>query len=114
MPVIGVPYELEFRLGLWLFYVILGFIIGLAGRMTMHPLGFPLSFWIRGAWLGAVTHFLMALLAHENISLLLQTSMFRWIGLSSAYWVVVDGIIIGVIIGYAAKRWAGEGDLPMR
>lgn len=114
LPLINVAYELEFRLGLVLFYVVLGAFIGLSGRLTVHPLGFSLNFWKRGLVLGGITHLVLALVAYENIALLLQTSAFAWLGLTSPYWIVLDGMIIGVIIGYTATKWAGEGDLPMR
>ena len=59
-------------------------------------------------------HLMLVLLAYEAAAAITAHPVFAWMGLVSPFWLVLDGIILGVIIGYSATKIAGEGSLPMR
>ncbi len=114
LPALGIAHELAFRLGLWVFYLLLGVMVALLGVLTVHPLGFPLKWWMRGAIVGGMFHLMLVLVAFDEMTALMMHPMFAWMTLTSPFWVIVDGIILGMIIGGVATKVAGEGALPMR
>jgi hypothetical protein len=44
----------------------------------------------------------------------MQSGLVSWMGLESPFWALIDGIILGVIMGGIETKLAGEGpNLPL-
>jgi hypothetical protein len=98
------------RWGILLWYTTFGAIIGVFGVVTWHPvLNLPLPWWLRAPLIGGWMNFVLMFFAYEMMRAML-TSMFGNTGImTSPYWFVVEGAIIGLLIGYLATRFGGEG-----
>jgi len=115
LPALGADFGTLFGLGLWLLYMLMAVMIGMMGMFKRHPiLNFPVNFWIRGGIAGFLFHLLLILLAYSQVESILTLEAFAWTGFTSPWWILVDGVIYGIIIGWFATKFAGEGDLPIR
>ncbi len=99
-----------FRWGILLWYITLGAIIGVFGVFTYHPiLKLPFPWWFRAPFLGAWMNFILTFFAFDAM----QTMMLSMFGengmLTSPFWFVAEGAIVGLIMGYFATRFGGEG-----
>lgn len=113
IPGVGIDMSMEFRIGMWLFYIMMGAFIGVFGTMTKHTvLNFRMPFWFRGAWIGMSMHLLLVLLAYDEINMFLELDMMKSMGFVSPYWALLDGVILGILMDWAATKWGGEGNLP--
>jgi len=106
LPLIYPEAPWQLRWGVMLWYVTFGAVIGMAGVYTRHPvLLLPMPWWVRAPLIGAWLNFVLVFFAHEEMSLVLA-ALFGPDGMmSSPFWFVADG----VLIGYAATKFAGEG-----
>ena len=112
---ISLPYflpdaSLLFRWGILLWYTTLGAIIGMFGVFTYHPiLKLPFPWWFRATVVGAWMNFVLTFFAFDTM----QAMMFHVFGesgiVTSPFWFTAEGAIIGLIIGYFATRFGGEG-----
>ncbi len=98
------------RLGVLLWYITMGAIIGVFGVFTWHPVfRLPLPWWFRAPLLGAWMNLVLTLFAFDSF----QEIMFAMFGkdgiLTSPFWFVAEGAVIGFIIGYLATWLGGEG-----
>lgn len=98
------------RWGILLWYTTLGAIIGVFGVFTRHPvLKLPMPWWVRAPVIGAWMNFVLTFFAYD----MLQQAMEAIFGpdgvLSSPFWLVAEGAVVGLIIGYCATRFGGEG-----
>lgn len=117
---IALPYIVpettwQFRWGILLWYSTLGAIIGVYGVLTWHPiLKLPLPWWFRAPVIGAWMNFVLTLFAYDA----LQNFMFIFFGangmLQSPFWFVAEGACVGLIIGYFATRFGGEGAVTVQ
>ncbi len=95
------------RIGVCLWYTTFGAIIGLAGIVNFHPLlKIPLPFWFRGIFLGGWLNLLLALLMYEKLQLMLGSLN---VPLNSPFWVVSEGMAIGLLIDGICTWFGGEG-----
>ena len=99
-----------FRWGILLWYTTVGAVIGMFGVYTMHPiLKLPLPWWLRATVVGAWMNFVLTLFAYDQLKVI----MIRMFGpngaLTSPFWFVLEGAIIGMIMGFFATRFGGEG-----
>ncbi len=112
---ISLPYFLPdagwmIRWGILLWYTTLGAIIGMAGVFTRHPvLKLPLPWWFRAPMLGAWMNFVLTFFAYDVMSAMMIEVFGAGGLLSSPFWFTAEGALIGLIIGYAATRFGGEG-----
>ncbi len=118
LPALGYSAVPSFLWGLWLLYILLGFFIGLVGRVTEHPIfGFTTHWWLRGAVFGLLFHLLLVLLALAEVEYVVSLPAFSFVtdivG-TSPYWLLVDGACVGIFMAWCATKIAGEGDLPLR
>lgn len=110
LPYLLPEVSLMFRWGILLWYVTLGAFIGMFGVFTHHPvLGLPFPWWIRSSYLGAWMNFLLVLFTYDEMSLIMITIFGENGFLSSPFWFILDGAIAGLIIGYFATKFGGEG-----
>jgi hypothetical protein len=98
------------RWGFLLWYTTLGAIIGVFGVFTWHPiLKLPMPWWFRAPLIGAWMNFVLVFFAYDLMQAMM-TSLFGAGGiLSSPFWFAAEGGIVGLIIGYVATRFGGEG-----
>lgn len=114
-PSLGFPLFSAFGFGTLITFVMMGFTLGLVGMFDYHPvLGFKMRWWIRGAVAGFIFTLMYILLSYETIAVLMQSDLVAWTGLTSPYWALVDGVSIGLIMGWLETKIAGEGSsLPL-
>ncbi len=98
------------RWGILLWYITLGAIIGVFGVFTYHPiLKLPFSWWFRAPFLGAWMNFVLTFFAFDAMQVVML-SVFGENGiLTSPFWFTAEGAIVGLIMGYFATRFGGEG-----
>ncbi|MEM7427652.1 MAG: hypothetical protein AAF441_16290, partial [Pseudomonadota bacterium] len=99
------------RWGILLWYTTLGAVIGVFGVYSSHPvLRFPLPWWIRAPIIGGWTNFVLTLFAYEKFEALMAEAFRISNGLlTSPFLFVLEGAVIGLVIGGLATRFAGEG-----
>jgi len=102
--------SLLLRWGLLLWYTTVGAIIGVFGVFAYHPiLKLPFPWWFRAPLVGAWMNFVLTFFAYDDMALVLA-SMFGEAGvLSSPFWFTAEGALVGIIIGFFATRYGGEG-----
>lgn len=98
------------RWGFLLWYTTLGAIIGVFGVFDFHPvLQLPLPWWVRAPVLGAWMNFVLTLFIADELRAF-NLSLFGPGGLfASPFWFVAEGVVVGLVIGYACTRIGGEG-----
>lgn len=110
LPVIAPDVSSELRWGTLFWYTTLGAIIGVFGVFTSHPvLKLPFPWWVRAPLLGAWMNFVLALVAYAPLQQLMSATFGVGSALQSPYWMVAEGAVVGLIIGYFATRFGGEG-----
>lgn len=112
MPFLGADLDFKFGLGLIVFYVILGALTAFMGTIDRHPwLKFPMPWWVSGALMGLIMHFMLVLLTYDQFAAIMQSM--DVFSMTSPWWVLIDGTILGLIMAFVETRLAGEGKLPM-
>ena len=98
------------RWGILLWYTTLGAIIGMFGVFTYHPvLKLPMPWWLRAPFLGAWMNFVLTFFAYDVMKDML-VAMFGPDGiLASPFWFALEGALFGLLVGYLATRYGGEG-----
>ncbi len=98
------------RWGILLWYTTLGAIIGVFGVFTWHPvLKLPMRWWFRAPLLGAWMNFVLTFFAYDTMKDMM-VAMFGTEGvLTSPFWFTLEGAVVGLLIGYLATRFGGEG-----
>jgi hypothetical protein len=115
LPFIAMETPLEYNIGFLLLMVTMGAMIGLIGMYTHHPV-FPtltMKWWLRGTSVGILFFLILALLAKDQLTPLMSLDIVAWTGLTSPYWVLLDGAFLGGLIGYITTKICGEGNLPI-
>ena len=98
------------RWGILFWYTTVGAIIGVFGVFTWHPiLKLPMPWWFRAPIIGAWMNFVLVFFAYDDMRQMLAHMFGPDGALSSPFWFVLEGAIIGFIIGYFATRFGGEG-----
>ena len=98
------------RWGVLLWYTTLGAIIGVFGVFNWHPvLRLPLPWWIRAPLIGGWMNFVLTFFAYDLMKAVLVDLFSQYDLLTSPFWFVVEGAVVGLIIGYFATRFGGEG-----
>ena len=111
---IAIPYMVSDvgwlpRWGILLWYPTVGAIIGVYGVITRHPvLHLPLPWWVRAPLIGAWMNFVLTFFAFDTLRTLLQ-SMIHDPPTTAPFWFVLEGAIVGLIIGFLAPKFGGEG-----
>ena len=98
------------RWGILLWYTTLGAIIGVYGVFTWHPiLKLPMPWWFRAPLIGGWMNFVLTFFAWNEMSTMLSATFGADGLLSSPFWFVLEGALVGLLIGYLATRFGGEG-----
>lgn len=98
------------RWGILFWYTTFGAIIGVFGVFTYHPiLKLPFPWWFRSTVLGAWLNFVLVFFAYDDMQAMMH-AMFGQDGImTSPFWFALEGAVIGLLIGYFATRFGGEG-----
>ena len=103
--------DMMLRWGILLWYVTFGAIIGVFGVFTNHPvLKLPFPWWFRAPFMGAWLNFVLVFFAHDAMSAMMMSVFGEHGALSSPFWFAAEGAIIGLVIGFFATRYGGEGE----
>lgn len=98
------------RFGILFWYITVGAFIGVFGVMTYHPvLRLPMPWWFRSTLIGAWMNFVLTLFVYDNFKLIMEQTFGPDGAISSPFWFVLEGAIIGMIMGFFATRFGGEG-----
>ena len=110
LPYFWPQADMLIRWGVLLWYVTFGAIIAMAGVLIYHPVvKMPLPWWIQSPLIGAWLNFVLAFFAYDKLRAMLVAMFGADSVLTSPFWIVLEGVIIGYIIGYFATRFGGEG-----
>ena len=98
------------RWGILLWYTTLGAIVGMFGVYTWHPiLKLPMPWWFRAPLVGAWLNFVLTFFAYDAMAAVLATGFGTASLVSSPFWFTAEGAAVGLIIGFVATRFGGEG-----
>ena len=98
------------RIGFLLWYTTLGAFVGLFGVINYHPvLKMPMPWWFRAPLVGAWMNLLLTLLAADLLAEIMEFIFGENSVFSSPWWFVVEGAVVGLLIGYLATKFGGEG-----
>ncbi|MCJ9429108.1 hypothetical protein [Kordiimonas marina] len=101
---------LMFRLGVLCWYTTMGAVVGMFGVVTYHPvLKLPMPWWFRSLTVGAWMNFVLTLFLHDRFSAMMVAVYGEGSLLSSPWWMVAEGAVVGLICGFVATRVGGEG-----
>jgi len=116
LPTFGFEPVSMFGLGTVMMFVMMGVMIGFIGQYDTHPMfDFAMPWYVRGGIVGFSFMLMYVLLSYNDINVVMQSSVVSWSGLESPFWVLLDGIFIGMIMGYCETKLAGEGEnLPLQ
>jgi hypothetical protein len=96
--------------GFLLWYTTLGAVVVVFGVFDWRPTVSRLPpWWIRAPLVGAWMNFVLTLLIHHHLREFSMVLFGAEGFLTSPYWFVAEGLLVGLIIGYAAARLGGEG-----
>jgi len=102
--------EWQLRWGLLLWYTTMGAVIGVFGVITYHPvLKLPLPWWFRAPLMGGWMNFVLTFFAHDVMAAMLVRMLGEASTSSVMFWFTAEGAIIGLIIGFFATHFGGEG-----
>lgn len=114
-----IPYFLPedntlIRWGILFWYPTVGAFIGVMGVWTWHPvLNLPMPWWFRAPWIGAWMNFVLVFFAYEPMEKMMISFMGADSGFTSPFWFTLEGAIVGLIIGYFATKFGGEGSATL-
>ena len=115
LPLVTTANSAYFNFGVWLLFVLMGGMIGFIGIFKEHPVfGFKLTWCMRGGAVGFVFFLLLVLLAYGEVQSIVTSDWFSWTGFTSPWWILIDGVVYGMIIGFIATKISGEGALPVQ
>jgi len=98
------------RWGVLLWCATLGALIGVFCVFTYHPvLKLPMPWWVRAPFLGAWMNFVLTFFAYDAFESMLVEMFGADSALTSPFWFTLEGAIVGLLIGYLATRFGGEG-----
>ena len=98
------------RLAFLFWYSTMGAFIGVFGVLDWHPiLRLPMPWWFRSSLIGGWMNFVLTLFIYDRLAVMMIEA-FGTNGLFlSPFWFVLEGVILGLVIGYFATRFGGEG-----
>ena len=84
--------------------------IWIFGVFTRHPvLMIPMHWWFRAPAIGGWMNFVLMFFAYDQMRVILIAIFGVGRPLTSPLWFVLEGAVVGAIIGFCATRVGGEG-----
>lgn len=100
----------QLRWGILLWYATMGAVIGMFGVFNHHPvLKLPLPWWFRAPLVGGWLNFVLVFFAYDEMRGFMLTVFGLGSPLASPFWFVLEGALVGLVIGFCATRAGGEG-----
>ena len=110
LPSLAPEVSWQLRWGILLWYTTLGAIIGVFGIFSRHPvLMIPMPGWVRAPIIGGWMNFVLTFFAYDQMETVLVAIFGAGSPLTMPLWFVVEGAVVGAVIGGIATRIAGEG-----
>jgi hypothetical protein len=112
LPLFAPGVSLMFRFAILFWYTTFGALIGLFGVLNYHPVfKIRMKWWIMSILMGAWLNLVAVLLAYENFQMVMIQAFagFNVRLLVSPFWFILEGALVGLLIGYFATRFGGEG-----
>ncbi|MCF8467735.1 MAG: hypothetical protein K9G33_10075 [Sneathiella sp.] len=110
LPVLWPESGALLRWGVLFWYITVGAIIGVYGVLNWHPvLKLPLPWWFRAPLIGGWMNFVLTFFAYDSFQKMIIDVFGPDFLFQSPFWFVLEGAIIGLIMGYFATRFGGEG-----
>ena len=98
------------RLAFLFWYTTVGAFVGFAGVFTWHPvLRMPMPWWFGAPLIGAWMNFVLTLFIYDRLAVMMHDLFGAQGPLLSPWWFVAEGALVGLLIGYFATRYGGEG-----
>ncbi|MFC1614985.1 hypothetical protein ACFL22_00300 [Patescibacteria group bacterium] len=115
-PTFGFPIFSTFGFGTLMLFVMMGLTLGLVGMFDRHPIfGYKMRWWIRGTVAGFLFTLIYILLGYDSIEVIMKSNIVSWTGLSSPFWALIDGVVLGLFMAWMETKIAGEGsNLPLK
>ena len=98
--------SMQLQWGVLLWYITFGAIIGVFGELTFIPIiniSFP--WWIRNPYIGGWLNLVLCLVAYQEFEMLFKAFYESYGIFASPYWIVVEGMIVGFIIGLVTNKF---------
>jgi hypothetical protein len=110
MPSLDLPMFSMFSFGTVLMFGLMGITTGFIGLFDRHPVfAFKMNWWIRGVIVGCAFMLMYVLLTFDVYEGIMRSSLISWSGLTSPFWIVLDGIAVGLVMSFFETQLAGEG-----
>jgi len=98
------------RWGVLFWYITVGAVIGVFGVFTWHPvLKLPMPWWFRAPLIGGWMNFVLTFFAYDAFQSMIISVFGPDFPLGSPFWFVLEGAMVGLVMGYFATRFGGEG-----
>jgi hypothetical protein len=68
-----------------------------------------MPWWFRAPLIGGWMNFVLTFFAYDELQRLIEYNFGADGVISSPFWVAVEGMLVGLLIGYFATRFGGEG-----
>jgi hypothetical protein len=68
-----------------------------------------MPWWFRAPLIGGWMNFVLTFFAYDELQRLIEYNFGPDGIISSPFWVVAEGMLVGLLIGYCATRFGGEG-----
>ena len=115
MPIFWPDSNWMERIGFLFWYTTVGAFIGVLGVFTWHPiLKLPMPWWCRSTIVGAWMNLVLTLFIYDRLEAMMLELMGENGVFLSPFWFVVEGAVVGLLIGYFATRFGGEGPETVR
>jgi hypothetical protein len=116
LPTFNMPMISYFSVGTLLFFVLMGAVIGFMGQYDRHPaFNFKMPWYVRGPLVGMFFLLMYILFTYDELSFIMESALVSWMGFESPFWALIDGAVIGGIMGFVETKAAGEGPkLPLK
>ena len=103
------------RIAFLFWYTTLGAFVGLIGVMDWHPLlRLSMPWWFSSTLVGAWMNFVLTLFIYDRLAEMMLELPVGGGLFQSPFWFVAEGAVVGLVIGYFATRFGGEGPVTVR
>lgn len=116
LPTVGFDLLDMIGLGALLLFVLMGAMIAFVGQFDRHPVfDFKIKWWMNGIAVGLLFMLLFVLLTYSELEMIMSSALISWTGLTSPFWALIDGALIGLIMSFVETQIAGRGaQLPLQ
>ena len=108
LPVVAPGSGWLLRWGVLFWYLTLGALVAMTCILTQRPVSEPpMPWWLMAPGLGAWMNFVLTLFAYDEMKMVMVAMLGDNGILQSPFWFVLEGAIVGLVIGYCVRRFGG-------